>query len=331
MSNKRIAYFDFLRGIAIIAVVGIHSFSSYYSKMNIDTHLDYNYLLRHLIQPAVPVFLAISGYFLANKNVSTISEYFSFIKSQIFRVYLPMLVWSLPLFLLAIKSNGLNVFNIGNFLFGGFSIYYYVILIIQFYLLLPVLQKTAVTINGLVAALSISLFSTLLIEYIFFVKRLTIPLLMYAGPFPIHLISFAIGLYAGKHEISTKLTKWCIVLAIIFFLGSYLESFIISQTINTTPSTGIRLTGFFFCIFIILIALSLKDKFKSSNLTNYICKIGNNSFGIYLIHMYVLSLFIRKLDLYWLFEIPIVLFISILVISTVRKISPSLSKKYLGF
>jgi hypothetical protein len=47
--------------------------------------------------------------------------------------------------------------------------------------------------------------------------------------------------------------------------------------------------------------------------------------------MYVLSLFIRKLDLYWLFEIPIVLFISILVISTVRKISPSLSKKYLGF
>jgi surface polysaccharide O-acyltransferase-like enzyme len=74
MSSNRIEYFDFLRGIAIIFVVAIHSFTPF--SISESNTLNYHLAIiwRQIIGCAVPIFLAISGYFMSNKDINTHSK-----------------------------------------------------------------------------------------------------------------------------------------------------------------------------------------------------------------------------------------------------------------
>ena len=55
----RIPYFDFLRGVAIIMVVFIHCFGICYSYSNVNIPV---ITIRNLLNVAVPLFFAISGF-----------------------------------------------------------------------------------------------------------------------------------------------------------------------------------------------------------------------------------------------------------------------------
>ena len=128
--KERIAYFDFLRGLAIMMVVGIHTYTL--GKDNI--------VVRQLLNTAVPLFIAISGYFLSQKKMENKDDYFSFLKKQLPKVYLPVLVWSLPLYALALYS-GRSILWQTVLLFGcGLSIYYFVAFIMQCYIVLPLIN-----------------------------------------------------------------------------------------------------------------------------------------------------------------------------------------------
>ena len=89
----RIPYFDFLRGIAIIMVVCLHCID--YSAMEGPVLNLFGVEFRNLLNAAVPLFLAISGYFMANKKTDTPTAYKEFLKRQAVKVYIPMLVLSL--------------------------------------------------------------------------------------------------------------------------------------------------------------------------------------------------------------------------------------------
>lgn len=139
MKRKHIDYFDFLRGLAIIFVVFNHSYSA--DPMS-DGLIDMIYLLiRQIVTCAVPIFLAQSAFFLSKKNFVNKSEYFSYLKSHSLRIWIPMVIWSLPLFFIKDHHN-----YIGSFIYmliGGYSIYYFIPLIIQFYVLQPVYKRFA--------------------------------------------------------------------------------------------------------------------------------------------------------------------------------------------
>lgn len=76
---NRDTYFDFLRGIAIIMVIGIHTYS--------DGLMHFNLFLRQFLNCAVPIFLAISGYFIGHKSFTEQGCYAKFMKKQVPRVY----------------------------------------------------------------------------------------------------------------------------------------------------------------------------------------------------------------------------------------------------
>ena len=134
---KRNTYFDFLRGIAIIMVVGIHTWHQ-------GSHIE----IRQVLNAAVPIFIAISGFFLAQKDVSNIPNYTTFLKKQVARVYIPTLLWSFPLFALSLYSSGKFVSPLLNLLICGFSIYYFIAFIIQCYITLPVVKRVSTHIRG---------------------------------------------------------------------------------------------------------------------------------------------------------------------------------------
>lgn len=146
--TKRLVYYDFLRGVAILMVVAIHTFGA---GGGFDTpEAVVRTLVRQMVGCAVPVFLAISGFFLARKALDTWEERRSFWKKQIPKIYVPMLLWSIPFFALSLYHavapfSGYAVFKaVFLWVFGGCSIYYFIALIIQCYLLLPWIRNVKI-------------------------------------------------------------------------------------------------------------------------------------------------------------------------------------------
>lgn len=80
MNKQYITYFDFLRGVAILMVIGIHTyvageFFSFDGTIRI--------VFRQFLNCAVPVFLALSAFFLGKKKLDTKTTIFAFWKKQI--------------------------------------------------------------------------------------------------------------------------------------------------------------------------------------------------------------------------------------------------------
>lgn len=141
--KERDIYYDFIKGIAIVFVIGIHTYS--YSGIGFE-------ILRQVVNCAVPLFLAVSGYFIGKKR----KGYCTFLTKQIKRVYIPMLIFSIPWATIAILG-GSNPMKTILFTFCcGMSIFYFIALIIQLYILTPVIAKVASYRWGGNFALSIS-------------------------------------------------------------------------------------------------------------------------------------------------------------------------------
>lgn len=72
----RNTYFDFLRRLAILFVIGIHTYP-------VNDGVVGEILIRQTLQCAVPLFLAVSGYFIGRKQLDTWPQYFHFLKKQL--------------------------------------------------------------------------------------------------------------------------------------------------------------------------------------------------------------------------------------------------------
>ena len=96
MEHKtHIAYYDFWKGIAILMVVAIHTGLGF-DFVSMEGNL--RIVLRSVMNSAVPIFLAISGYFLSKQILDSREKVLAFWKKQISKIYIPMLFWSIPYF-----------------------------------------------------------------------------------------------------------------------------------------------------------------------------------------------------------------------------------------
>lgn len=139
--SKRNPYFEAIRGIAIMMVVAIHTFIM---PNDIADNPVVGYItlgVRQIFNAAVPLFLAISGFFLAKKQLTYNKGWWTPTKRQILKVYIPVLVWSLPLLAIDTLRGQFTWWSILSYFLCGFSVYYFVLLITQFYLLAPALQS----------------------------------------------------------------------------------------------------------------------------------------------------------------------------------------------
>ncbi|OQZ02042.1 MAG: hypothetical protein B6D34_11675 [Candidatus Brocadia sp. UTAMX1] len=66
--SERIEYFDVLRGLAIFGVVAIHSSNSGLQFSEESINFNFTVLWRNVLNFAVPMFLAISGFFYHRKH-----------------------------------------------------------------------------------------------------------------------------------------------------------------------------------------------------------------------------------------------------------------------
>lgn len=323
---QRNLYFDALRGIAILMVVAIHTFiasefDNYQSICAIS--------MREICNVAVPLFLAISGFFIGQKNFDNNSQTFKFWRRQIPKVYVPTLFWSIPYFALAVFHQQSLLKNILVFLLCGYSIYYFIALIIQCYLLLPFIQKKMLNyaMGGVILILSL-----ICVAVISYTSITRFPLIVFAGPVIVWLIFFWIGVFLSRSERNYKI-GWIFVGVFISFALMLIETKFRHEA--TGGGYGIKPSSFIFSFLMILLLFSkrIEHKYVKDNVINKaLIVVGDYSFSIYLIHCFVITIVFHFVTISnWIVRWTIAVAITMLFICLVRKVLPNKCLKIIGF
>ena len=322
--KERIAYFDFMRGLAIMMVVGIHTYT-----LGKDSTV-----VRQLLNTAVPLFVAISGYCLSQKRMENKDDYRTFLKKQLPKVYLPVLVWSLPLYALALYSGSSIIKQTILLLSCGLSIYYFVAFIMQCYVVLPVINNY---ISGnkrrvVIVSCLISFAWIAGVMYMNTIQGKGIPLILYAGPLPCWLMFFVLGVMIGHKPERNYSIILPMVIAILGFILSVIETDYLldhyGKGVGIKPSSFIYSAGMIFLMFSNKVENLIR---RTGAIYRFIIWIGSLSFGIYLVHCYFISFFVKRLPIdSWLLQWSLALFLTVVFILILRKLLPTKYHKYLG-
>lgn len=321
---KRNTYFDFLRGLAIMMVVGIHTYT-----LGKDSTV-----VRQLLNTAVPLFIAISGYCLSQKRMENKDDYLFFLKKQFPKVYLPVLVWSLPLYAIALNSGSSIIKQTILLLSCGLSIYYFVAFIMQCYVVLPVINNY---ISGnkrrvVIVSCLISFAWIAGVMYMNTIQGKGIPLILYAGPLPCWLMFFVLGVMIGhKPERNYSIILPMFIAILGFILSVIGTDYLLDhygKGVGIKPSSFIYSAGMIFLMFSNKVENLIR---RTGVIYRFIIWIGSLSFGIYLVHCYFISFFVKRLPIdSWLLQWSLALFLTVVFILILRKLLPTKYHKYLG-
>ena len=321
---KRNTYFDFLRGLAIMMVVGIHTYT-----LGKDSTV-----VRQLLNTAVPLFVAISGYCLSQKRMENKDDYLFFLKKKFSKVYLPVLVWSLPLYAIALYSGSSIIKQTILLLSCGLSIYYFVAFIMQCYVVLPVINNY---ISGnkrrvVIVSCLISFAWIAGVMYMNTIQGKGIPLILYAGPLPCWLMFFVLGVMIGHKPERNYSIILPMVIAILGFILSVIETDYLldhyGKGVGIKPSSFIYSAGMIFLMFSNKVENLIR---RTGAIYRFIIWIGSLSFGIYLIHCYFITFCVWRLPIdSWLLQWFIALCLTVGFILILRKLFPTKYHKCLG-
>lgn len=181
------------------------------------------------------------------------------------------------------------------------------------------------------ASMIISTVSILLVTYLTQIQGMQLPLIIYAGPFITWFVFFMLGVYYSSEKIKYTV-KQAIAVVIFGLVLECMETYWLNT--NYGGGYGIKLSAFIYSIGVIMLILSPKVKtaYKSNKLTQIIAYIGNISFGIYLIHCFVITGINYLLPTHsWAFSWLLVVILTSVVVAIARKILPAGLNKYLGF
>lgn len=321
MSNKRIGYFDFLRGIAIIMVVGIHTCN----KCGLGNIYEVTSLaIREFINCAVPLFIALSAYFMTRKMNLVITDKNVLIKHQIIKVYVPMLVWSLPYLIMGLSIGKSPLKQLTLFFTGGYSIYYFIALIIQFYLLSLVFHK--ITIKRLIGGGIISFVYVIIMAYC---GGNSLPMLAGLGFFPLWIVYWFLGMWLSENKRIYRIDV-LLLLGIIGLLAQISESWLLKEKGLSNPFDATKPSSFIYSVVILMLLFSTKIEalYRSNVFTKSVEYIGKVSFGIYLIHCHLISFIPSG---FWCVKWCIALLLSVAIAAGIHYIIPSKVRYYLGF
>lgn len=350
MQKDRDLSFDAFRGIAIITVVAIHAgagdFSWLYSSIG---KWNYRFLFTYLqlLFFAVPTLIFMSGYWSSKRPIKSLGDYKTFLTRKLPRILIPYLFWSFVSFGYGVvKTHDINARQIIiRLLTGGACFpYYFIIVIAQLYVITPFLQYINRRSYGPASVLILNIIS-LLALYLSRVYNVILHLPAYL-PFYSWIVYYEIGLLMGnrgnKIFVPKNMRLFILPAILISLLISELEGFILLTEYDNPmfAISPIKYSSMLYSVCIILGFLFVKDRVKYW--PKFLVAIGNYSFGIYLIHIFVLNKVIEIVQksniifsLQPLCQLIIVLAtvsICFVLISITRKLLPkSFCRRVLGF
>mgnify|MGYP003313596729 CR=1 FL=1 len=311
-----------LRGIAIIAVVLIHTCPSGYWQV----------ICRPFINYSVATFLFLSGYLTKTDN----DNWPKFFKKRIFRVLLPYLLWTV---LYSITSKGLDFSNIVKNILTAHSActMYYILVYIQFVLLTPLLGKLAKSKYKLIGWFIAPIFVLIFKYYPWLTGQSLHPIfkLLWGNCCVGWFTFYYLGLLLGNNLIHIKSEiRQLFVFYILSIILQIAEGYWLLQLGENNCGTQIKLSSLLTSSIFALIAYRYINSTKYDFANNVLLTIGNYSFGIYLSHIMIMRL-LSHIQIYK--EIPyvinsvIVIFVSLVFVYYGSKICNTKINNILGF
>lgn len=288
---------DFLNVLFCILVVFIHLCATPLKQLNIEgTPYLLLFILWRLSAFVVQGFIFLSGIKLAKKyrDYEKI-PYKEFMIARVKRIYLPYLLWTAIYYLVFILTGWIRFdFSemMGYFLDGSITApFYFIIVIMQFYLLFPLFLKLAKGKHVLLINLGILVFNIAWQK----VMPLVFPEFPYFDRlFPTYLIFFLMGCSAGIHfekfkEKMHNLFAPLVVFAALF--GAMDCSFFYAHTIGFYTSAYLESIHLIYCVLMIL-ALFALSHYLLPVIQNWrlLSALNKASYHIYLSHCLVIFL-----------------------------------------
>lgn len=293
MTKSRIDEIDVLKGISIIAVLIIHTTGIAVSDLD-KSSLSYIILavLNRFSQFAVPAFIFASSMLLMY-NYSDGDDWKLFYNKRFKNVLLPYIVWTMiyGIYLYVVYNEPLkSILTVENLFFGGmFYHLYFIVIIVQLYLLFPILLYIYrfISQNIHTVVLSIVLFQIVdVLVYRYFISKF----FQNSSLLFITYISFIIaGMYIGENirEWGKYYHKKLLNLffAVIVFGYLFVD---ISLKAFANKQIDSNLYNIYYYAFTLLASLfffALSTKILNYHaLSGLLASTGKLSFGIYLSH-----------------------------------------------
>lgn len=312
MAKEKIPALDYMRGLSMLGVIGIHSGSYYLSNPIVNIHLFAFFDI--VTRFCVPIFFFISAFGLFyNLKINEPFDYKSFMVKRFKTVLLPYLTWSIIYLIYYVfrfnDSSILNFDTILRYLIFGLCSYqlYFLVLLLWFYLLMPLWIKLvkAMTIPKLSILFIFQIFFDYYSEYLsklhfnveFFNNLITYRLnylVLY------YIFIFILGAYCAIHYkqfsqfLKTHTNK--IILfgfsTLIAMLSYYYYLVLVNHyTLEQAGNTAHQLSspGVFYTLGATLALFAIFNNYNLSSNSKRICSfLGKHSYFAYLVHPLVM-------------------------------------------
>ncbi len=288
---KRLAALDIYKALAIVMVIIIHVTATPIVTLTSGAGLDVLIVMNRFSLPSVPMFIFASGLSLFHVYKDRAFDYFQFLRKRLSKILVPYLTWCI-LYYAYYVYEGIYDFSAQTFLLNvlsGRMMYhlYFVVIIIQFYLVFGLISFVVKRFSGLII-LPIGL-------AINFLALQILPASYLDRSFMTYMIYFLLGCYFAKNmEMAALLiNRFKILLTLGFFAagGLYAYQFYAGQVLGIgdylLPSSYVYI-GFCAIAVLVFYRLSMAIDHGLADPENWLRRgllaISDGSFYIYLSH-----------------------------------------------
>lgn len=302
IQSKRLEELDHIRVLSMIAVILLHTTSTYIFGDSRFTLLSMNaaFILNQAARFAVPAFILISGISLSfSKNDIPFSE---FLKKRTKKIILPYLFWCVIYYL---YNNNFSLQNINavdffkGILTGSFAVHlYFVVVMLQLYLIYFFLKRFIEKHRS--HALILSFAITFFFQESIYLNCFGIRILPeFLSPysyllFPTWLFYFVAGMCLSRENLG-KIIKfgrehlWSLIIAVL----SYLFLFAIDSKLTNSYESSIKPIILPYTALVLVTACSVASFLKQrSRIYDFIIReLSKISYTVYLCHILFICLF----------------------------------------
>lgn len=337
MERKR-EYWQSIRGVCILAVVLIHSLGGFdYSVGYIPEFIT----LRQIINFAVATFVFMSGYFVPVEKIRDKSfSYKEWLFNRGERLWIPFATWSLLYSGISLTKDfhhGVTIHWLGyiyRFIVGKSATpFYYIVVLIQLTIITPWLVRIVEENARIKNLLWLITPCYLLYIYVWYLTVGYQPRL-YETLFPAWFGFYYLGINV-RCGLRLKCSGWKVSIAWVI---SCVEAFALRRLGMSVGFYTSQITIGSFLFSAAVIGWILKKSDEQVGSTSWLGRIGDCSYGIFYVHMAVLTMvgkFIQNGDwyLYWSVRFTMTSIISFAIVLAGQKILKSQKKllRFIGF
>jgi peptidoglycan/LPS O-acetylase OafA/YrhL len=294
--KTRLKEFDYLRTVAVLAVIAIHVTSICVAVNSVA------YLMNQVARFAVPLFIILSGFLVYYSDINRRSDTHSnLLLKRLSKIFIPYTIWTLLYMLYSVRHHLEAVPQTSFFIALSKNLMlgkaapqlYFIIIILQMYLLYGLLKRLIdskyekhLMTTTFAATAFITLGAYLFRWNIFIMPKISIG---YYILFPTWLFYFVFGMHFAKYEARYKEVLGSYRFKMVFiWLASFAALYIDSRLSNTYGSS-IKPTIMIYCFASFLFFYSI---FSSGQIKEmpFVRWISEQSFFIYFSHVMLIDL-----------------------------------------